>query len=367
MSLLMIIFLIALMLIVFWQLGKASEYIATLKKTGETDPKVNTNQAISWVVFGVLFFVTIIYNHYYFADKMLPEPSSEHGVEYERMFNITLLFTGVVFVITHVLMFYFIYKFRYSENRKASFISHNNKLEIIWTSIPALVMLVLVVFGLKQWFFMTGPAPDNSMKVEVWGKQFNWMFRYPGEDNKFGTRDWRLTNDANNPLGQLWDDKSNEDDVQTNELHLVKGVPVELIIGSRDVLHDVGLSHFRMKADAVPGVMTRMWFTPTKSTNDMIKETGNSDFVYEISCDQMCGRSHYSMRGVVIVHDTQEDYNQWMSEQKPYYSSLGPGATQEAAPTDTEAVDHEEVVEEAMDEEPATASHGMEAKEKVKI
>ncbi len=364
MSLTMIIFLLALMLIVFWQLAKASEHIAALKKREDLDPKFNRTQAWSWVAFGILFFVAIYYNHVYFGDKMLPEPSSEHGVEYERMFNITLFFTGVVFVITHILLFYFIYKYRSRPGQKASFIAHNNKLEIIWTAIPALVMFVLVIFGLRQWFFMTGPAPDNAMKVEVWGKQFNWMFRYAGADNKFGTRDWRLTNDADNPLGQLWDDRANLDDIQTNELHLVKGVPVELIIGSRDVLHDVGLPHFRMKADAVPGVMTRMWFTPTKSTNDMIKETANKDFVYEISCDQMCGRSHYSMRGVVIVHDTQEDYDKWMSEQQPYYSSVGPGApaadgaeetettSPEAAPEDAPATEKEEVAE------PTTARAG---------
>ncbi len=360
MSLTMIIFLIAIMLIVFWQLGKASEHIAALKKREELDPKVNRSQAISWVVFGILFFVAIYYNHVYFSDKMLPEPSSEHGVQYERMFNITLFFTGIVFVITHILLFYFIYKYQWRKGQKASFISHNNRLEIIWTAVPAVVMFVLVIFGLKQWFYMTGPAPDNSLKVEVWGKQFNWMFRYAGADDKFGSRDWRVTNDADNPLGQVWDDKANLDDIQTNELHLIKNVPVELIIGSRDVLHDVGLPHFRMKADAVPGVMTRMWFTPTKSTNDMIKETANKDFVYEISCDQMCGRSHYSMRGVVIVHDTQEDYDKWMAEQKPYYTSLGPGApTETAAPEAEEENPQQENVEEAMEEaEPATAGLG---------
>ncbi len=358
MSLTMIIFLIALMLIVFWQLGKASEHIAALKKREELDPKVNRSQAISWVLFGLLFFVAIYYNHVYFADKMLPEPSSEHGVQYERMFNITLLFTGIVFVITHILLFYFIYKYQWRKDRKAAFISHNNKLEIIWTAVPAVVMFILVIFGLKQWFYMTGPAPDNSLKVEVWGKQFNWMFRYAGDDGKFGSRDWRVTNDANNPLGQVWDDKSNLDDIQTNELHLIKDVPAELIIGSRDVLHDVGLPHFRMKADAVPGVMTRMWFTPTKSTNDMIAETGNENFVYEISCDQMCGRSHYSMRGVVYVHDNKEDYDKWMAEQKPYYLSMGPGASSAPA-TDIESKDSEEEQEEIMEEaEPATAGVG---------
>ncbi len=357
MPLYMIVLLIALMLIVTWQLAKASEHMAAIKGKKYFDWGENKLQAWSWVGFAILFLVMIIWFQDYFNGKMLPSSASDHGVKYDQMFNITLLITGIVFVITHILLFWFIYKYQYAPDRKAEFISHNNKLEIIWTSIPALVLFVLIVIGLQSWFYTTGPAPDQSMKVEIWGKQFNWMFRYPGEDNKFGSRDWRLTNDADNPLGQIWDDKSGRDDIQANELHLIKNVPVELIIGSRDVLHDVGLAHFRMKIDAVPGVMTRMWFTPIKSTNDMIQETGNKDFVYEISCDQMCGKSHYSMRGIVIVHDTKADYDEWLAGLKPYYYSLGPGAmqTSSAEATETEGEEAVEEAEEAQAEEMETA------------
>ena len=77
--------------------------------------------------------------------------------------------------------------------------------------------------------------------------------------------------------------------------------PVKLIINSRDVIHDVGLVAFRMKMDAVPGTPTTMWFTPKYTTQEMKKMTDNPDFEYEISCDQMCGRSHFSMKGTVQV------------------------------------------------------------------
>src|SRR4029079_13011687 len=166
---------------------------------------------------------------------------------------------------------------------------HNNKLEVIWTVIPAIALTVLVGFGIFYWFKITGDAPKDAMEVEVIGSQFKWEFRYPGKDKTFGKKYYReITGD--NPLGQLWSDPFNHDDIYVTgeQMHLVVNKPVKLVINSKDVIHDVGLVHFRMKMDAVPGTPTSMWFTPTKTTKQMIQETGKADFVYEISCDQMC-------------------------------------------------------------------------------
>ena len=126
-------------------------------------------------------------------------------------------------------------------------------------------------------------------------------------------------------MGQLWDDPANHDDIYvTGEpMHLVVNKPVKLVIGAKDVIHDVGLAHFRMKMDAVPGTPTTMWFTPTKTTKQMKEETDNPDFVYEISCDQMCGKGHTSMRGEIIV-ETQEEFDAWMSSKKPKYLTAFP-------------------------------------------
>ncbi|MEO5990074.1 MAG: hypothetical protein ABIP68_00440 [Ferruginibacter sp.] len=106
-------------------------------------------------------------------------------------------------------------------------------------------------------------------------------------------------------------------------MYLPVGVPVKLIIHAQDVIHNVGLPHFRMKMDAVPGTPTTMWFTPKITTEQMKEKTGNPNFVYEIVCDQMCGKGHFSMRGVVTVVSV-EDYNKWMKEHKPEYFSLFP-------------------------------------------
>jgi cytochrome c oxidase subunit 2 len=179
-----------------------------------------------------------------------------------------------------------------------------------------------VGFGIFYWFKITGDAPKDAMEVEVIGSQFKWEFRYPGKDKTFGKKYFKeITGD--NPLGQLWEDPANRDDIYvTGEpLHLVVDKPVRLVINSKDVIHDVGLVHFRMKMDAVPGTPTTMWFTPTKTTKQMIQETGKSDFVYEISCDQMCGKGHTGMRGEIIV-ESQEAWDAWMAMKRPLYSKL---------------------------------------------
>jgi cytochrome c oxidase subunit 2 len=103
---------------------------------------------------------------------------------------------------------------------------------------------------------------------------------------------------------------------------------VKLIINSRDVIHDVGLPHFRMKMDAVPGTPTTMWFTPKYTTEEMKKITNNPNFEYEIACDQMCGNGHYSMKGLIKVV-TEQEYKFWLAQQKPSYK---PAETAPVAP-----------------------------------
>jgi cytochrome c oxidase subunit 2 len=236
------------------------------------------------------------------------------------MLYITIAITGVVFFITQILLFWFSFKYQYSEKRKSFYFPHNNKLEVIWTVVPAIALTVLVGFGLMYWFQITGEAPRDAVQVEVMGKQFNWIFRYPGKDGIFGNRYYKNISDAeNNSLGLLWDDPATHDDiVVSNTLYLVVNQPVKMIINSRDVIHDVGLAAFRMKLDAVPGTPTTMWFTPLYTTQEMKKMTGNPDFEYEISCDQMCGKGHFSMKGVIQVV-TPEEFILWRAKQVPNY------------------------------------------------
>ena len=149
---------------------------------------------------------------------------------------------------------------------------------------------------------------------------------------KFGKKYYRNIDLATNSVGIIWDDKYAQDDILTEQtMYVVKGTPVKLIIGSRDVIHDVGLSHFRLKMDAVPGIPTTMWFTPKFTTAEMKEKTGNPNFAYEISCDQMCGNGHYSMKGIIEVVD-QEEYDMWMAKQKPQYFTAFPEKDPTAVP-----------------------------------
>ena len=118
-----------------------------------------------------------------------------------------------------------------------------------------------------------------------------------------------------------WEDASSHDDIEATDVHLVVNKPVKFVINAQDVIHDVGLPHFRLKMDAVPGIPTTIWFTPKYTTAKMKEITGNKDFVYEISCDQMCGSGHYSMKGIIVV-ETQEEYNKWLADKKPQYVTV---------------------------------------------
>lgn len=321
MSLYLSIAIVALIFIVIFQIAKASEYVSILKGEEESRKQNNKINGALMVVFLVLGFVGVYVCNEYLFDKTLlaQEAASVQGEKVDQMIWVTLIITGIVFIITQILLFWFAYKYQEKENRKSFFFAHSTKLELIWTAIPAITLTVLVIFGLRNWFFFTGEPPKNAMVVEVTGKQFGWIFRYPGKDAVFGKKYYKNIDPATNSVGIVWDDKLSQDDILTEQtMYVVKGQPVKLIIGSRDVIHDVGLSHFRLKMDAVPGIPTTMWFTPKFTTAEMREKTGNPNFAYEISCDQMCGNGHYSMKGVIEVV-TQEEYDLWMAKQKAQY------------------------------------------------
>jgi cytochrome c oxidase subunit 2 len=284
----------------------------------------NRINAFLMIVFLVLGLIGAWWcNELFYNKTLLVQPAaSDHGEKIDFMLFITIAVTGVVFFLTQILLFWFAYKYQFSEKRTVFYFPHNNKLELIWTVVPAIFLTVLVGFGLFYWFKITGDAPKDAQIVEITGKQFNWMMRYPGKDNVLGRKNYRLTDASNgNALGVDWEDAASHDDIEATEMHLVVGKPVQLVINAQDVIHDVGLVHFRLKMDAVPGIPTTLWFTPLYTTAQMKEITGNKDFVYEISCDQMCGSGHYSMRGVIVV-ETQEEYDAWMASKKPQYLTV---------------------------------------------
>lgn len=314
-------------LIVF-QIAKASEYVAILKGEERTRRDSNRINGFLLLVFLVVGLFGVWYCNETLKDKILGDPASDHGEKIDSMIWITLAVTFAVFVLTQIALFWFAYKYQEKEGRKVYFFPHNNRLELIWTVVPAIVLTVMVGFGLYYWYDITGEAPENAQVVEVTGSQYKWEFRYPGADGELGKKYYREIDPLqNNPLGQVWADPANRDDiVASQDVHLVVNKPVKFIINAKDVIHDVGLVHFRMKMDAVPGMPTTMWFTP-KYTSRQMQEKYGEDFVYEISCDQICGKGHYSMRGTVIV-ETQAEYDAFMAKQKPQYAIVQEGMKQ---------------------------------------
>jgi cytochrome c oxidase subunit 2 len=325
MQTLLISAILILFLVVVFQIAKASEYVAMIRGYENARKQSNKINAFLLLAFLVLGLIGVYYCNEMLKGRILGEPASDHGVLVDRMLYVTLAITFIVFLITQIALFWFAYKYQESDNRKAFYYPHNNTLELIWTVIPAIALSVLVGFGIFYWFKITGPAPKDAMVVEVVGKQYGWEFRYPGADGILGKKYYKKVDAANsNPVGQLWEDPANHDDVFVEqEMHLVVGKPVQLVIGAKDVIHDVGLVHFRMKMDAVPGTPTTMWFTPKFTTKEMKVKTGNPEFVYEISCDQLCGKGHWSMRGVIVV-ETQEEFDAWLASKKPQYLVANP-------------------------------------------
>ncbi len=323
---LFILAIVAMIILVIFQIAKASEYVSVLKgedKTRKQTNKINGFLLVAFLVFGLIG--VYVCNHWFFKKTLFTQGSaSVEGMAIDKMLYMTIGVTGVIFIITQILLFWFCFRYQERDGQKATFFAHSTKLELLWTTVPAIFLTILVVFGLINWFKMTGAPPDGAAVVEITGHQFGWEMRYPGKDRILGKKDYKKYNSpSGNTLGVDFDDVNSLDDLHTTEMHLVVNKPVKLVINSQDVIHDVGLNHFRMKMDAVPGIPTTLWFTPQITTADMKVKTGNPNFVYEISCDQLCGKSHFSMRGVIVV-EKQEQYNKWIAEQKPEYFTLFP-------------------------------------------
>lgn len=309
-----VILILAIILILF----RIGNLLSIVRKDDRKVVESGANKTNAFLMVGfmvVSLVVSVWYSVVYFDDYNLPL-ASEHGAVTDQLFWITMAVTGIIFFITQILLFWFGYKYQYKETNKAFFYPDNNKLEMIWTIVPAIVLTILIFGGLKAWNDITSEAPEEAEVVEIMGYQFAWGSRYPGKDGQLGDFNYRLI-DVDNYFGVDFTDNNAHDDFIPREIHLPKGKPVLFKIRARDVLHSVFAPHFRLKMDAVPGMPTKFWFVPTKTTAEMRAETNNPDFNYEIACTEICGRGHFSMRMLVVV-DEPEDYEKWKAEQEPW-------------------------------------------------
>ncbi|TWR26541.1 cytochrome c oxidase subunit II [Mucilaginibacter pallidiroseus] len=272
----------------------------------------------------LVFLVAAAYGAYWeftvHGSMILPAAASEHGKKIDQMFWTTTTLTMIVFVITQILLFTFLFIYRYNAKRRGHFLPHNNTIEKVWTIIPAVVLTVLVIFGFFTWQQITNhidaKGEPASINVDVTGHQFAWEIRYGGKDGRLGTTSYKLVN-AGNKVGLDFKDKYSYDDLQADTIYLPVNKSVRFNIHSQDVIHSVYVPHFRVQLNAVPGLPTFFKFKPTVTTQEMRAKTDNPTFEYVLYCNKICGGAHYNMKKIVRVVP-QAEYQAWLSQQKPY-------------------------------------------------
>ena len=233
----------------------------------------------------------------------LPEGVSSYSGRIDGLFYLILWITGIVFVIVEGLLLFFLFRYRHREGRRATYTHGNNRIEVVWTIVPALICVILALLSRRTWADIKQSMPKDALAIEVTGEQFSWTIRYPGPDGRIGTPD---------------------DIVALNQLHFPVGRPVVATLRSKDVIHSFFLPEFRVKQDAVPGMSTRIWFDGLR--------TGH----WEIACAELCGLGHYRMKGFVTV-ETPEEFQKWLADQTAQQASEGAPAAQPGAAGGQEA------------------------------
>ena len=312
----------------FWQVTRIMNFRSSI-----ADDKDNTKQGKYALYFLAFFYAMMIYCLIFMNVIMLPESASIEGEHDDNLFNITFWLIGIVQFIMQFLIFYFTFKYRGSKDRKAKFYADSHKLEAIWTIVPALVLVVLIGYGLWQWNnVMDLSNSEDAIVIEVYSQQFRWDARYAGEDNTLGRGNVNYIKGMNT-MGVDMSDINALDDKQVTELYLPKGRKIHFRFRSQDVLHSAYMPHFRAQMNCVPGMVTEFGFTPKYTTDEMrqkseviaktvginkIRKAKGEEELYEFNylllCNKICGASHYNMQMKITVVD-QEDYDEWISEQ----------------------------------------------------
>lgn len=324
----LIIGLLVLFMVFLYHIGRLIELSSEIKgNTSGGTPAGNTLVSFLYFIIGFAFLIGTCWSFVEFKETFLPESASYEGQIIDDMTELTFIVTGIVFLILHFALFFFGWKYRYSKSRKADFYPHNNKLEIIWTIIPSIVLSFLIWEGIAAWDEIMAPPVEAECEViEVTAKQFGWIFRYPGPDGKLGKRRFNLIDDnKSNEVGLDTTDLDARDDIYSSALVMPKDKDVLVKLRARDVLHSFFLPHFRVKMDCVPGMPTHFNFKPRYTTQEMRDKLQNQEFNYELACAEMCGTGHYGMMKEVIVV-TQDEFKQWVQKQfednKTYLSLL---------------------------------------------
>jgi cytochrome c oxidase subunit 2 len=349
MTILLTLTVLALIAIALWQITKIFE-LSQHKKTNTQVADDDDNRWNGQLMFAFLIFIYAItlFSFWKWGDVLLPDASSEHGLEYDNLMWISFAIIFFTQTITQALLHYFAYKYRGEKGKKALFYADNDRLEAIWTIIPVIALAGLILYGLYTWTdIMTVEENDDALVVELYAQQFNWKARYAGDDRVLGDANVRFLQDfdGKNLVGIDATDPNGFDDVVVQELHLPAGREVIFKMRSQDVLHSAYMPHFRAQMNCVPGMITEFAFTPTVTTEEMrqtddikakVKKINairreNSQgllangeealepyvFDYLLLCNKICGASHYNMQMKIVV-ETPEEFEKWMTDQQTF-------------------------------------------------
>jgi len=234
----------------------------------------------------------------------LPDNVSSFGGEVDYLYYVILGFTGFFFVLTEVLLVWAMYRFAWLPNTKSQYIEGNHRLELLWTIVPAGILLFIAFAQINAWEKIKYQArmPEPDLVLGVTARQWDWSMRYADEAKPENFRAW-----AEIP--------AIDDIYLPDELHCWKGGNVKIYLKTQDVLHSLFLPQLRLKQDALPGKTIPVWFQATEANVRFNEETGKCDLSdnkeWEIACAELCGGGHYRMRGLLYVHESKEDYLKW--------------------------------------------------------
>ncbi len=204
----------------------------------------------------------------------MPERASSVAPGVDGVFALLFWMSAFFFVAILVLTILFVVRYRQRASRPdpEPSPSHSTRLELLWSGIPLVLVLIVFAASTKAWIQMTeGTGGGDPLEVKVTARRWSWWFDHPGGKG-------------------------------ANELHLVSGRPVELVMASTDVLHSLYVPEFRLKQDVVPGRFTKMAFTPTVAGT------------FPILCAEYCGTDHSGMSAKVVVHADQASFERWARE-----------------------------------------------------
>ncbi len=398
-----ILLLLVILLTIFtcFRLMKVFDLAAKLRgrepyEISETENNINALLMLFSVV-GLSSMFFYLNSNFYDPSTFLPN-ASKHGIEVDKLLKINFIVISIAFLLCQVLLSWFAYKYRYNKKRRATHFAHSTKLELIWTILPAVVLVFLIGKGLIVWNLQMWPENDpNKLTIEIYSRQFDWTARFAGDDKTLGDANFTMIADDNilgvitpetidkqlvkcqKDLKELdsllkysfpnekkykdlkkarrrknfqiqrvieFKNKSKDTEYKTGyddvvlqqEIHIPVDRTIELLFRSQDVIHAAYFPHFRVQMYTVPGVQTKFTFVPIVTTAAMRAKLGKPTFDYILYCNNICGAAHFNMQMKIVV-DTPEDYAKWMKEQKTFRASLFPEEIIEVKDSATATVD----------------------------